>query len=77
MTHQLLLHANRSSQIVEKAAIGMPEGIPAEIRDTNRLPYRMQMIIPERIGVEWPARIEVWKEPLLGGIMTFLFPPQQ
>lgn len=55
----------------------MPEGVPAEIRDTNRLPCRMQMIVPQRIGVEGPAGVQVWKEPLLRGISALFLPLQQ
>jgi hypothetical protein len=37
VTHQLLLHTNRSSLVVEDCPVSVPEGIPAEIRDANRL----------------------------------------
>ena len=35
------------------------------------------MIVPQRIGVEGPAGVHVWKEPLLRGISALFLPPQQ
>jgi hypothetical protein len=34
--HQLLLHTNRSPQVVHESALNVPEGKPAENRDTDR-----------------------------------------
>jgi hypothetical protein len=34
----------------------MPEGIPSEIWDSNRLLCRVQMIVPQRIDMERPLR---------------------
>ena len=59
VTHQLLLHTNRSSLVIEDCPVSVPEGVPTEIRDSNRLPCRVQMIIPQRIGMERPAGIHM------------------
>jgi hypothetical protein len=77
VTHQLLLHTNRSSLVVEDCPVSMPEGIPSEIRDANRLPCRVQMIVPQRISMERPAGIYVWKQPLISGHRALLFPLYQ
>ena len=55
VTHQLLLHSKRSSQIIEQCPIRVAKGILTEPRDTDRVSCRVQMIISQRIGVEWPA----------------------
>jgi hypothetical protein len=59
MAHEFLLHTNRGSLVVKHGPIGVPKGVQAEIRDANRLPYRMQMITPQGVSMERPARLQL------------------
>ena len=63
VTHQLLLHTNRSSLVVEGCPVSMPEGIPIRDSGSNRSPFPVPCFPRHLLGQLTPRLDDAMTRP--------------